>query len=211
MQRQGSQLLLEILDIVVLENYLLRARVTDTLDHGGVVETVGENHTVGEFATKGSQCRVVGDVARAENKRSILSMELRDGVLEFDSMLVVTRDISCATGTGAVLIEGVVHGLEHMLVAAHAEVVVGAPDCDLLLLGGHVGTGELLGQTVDVIEVAVRLVLVLLLQLVLVELLIVELGAMVARNSASGRRRVRSGGSRRLQRGMGRKADCSKG
>lgn len=90
-------------------------------------------------------------------------------------MLVVPRDVSGATGAGAVLVEGLVHLAQDIGVAAHAQVVIGAPDGDPLLLAGHVGAGELLGQAVDVVEVAVGLVLVLLLELGIVVGLVVEL------------------------------------
>jgi hypothetical protein len=48
-----------------------------------------------------------------------------------------------------------------------------------------VSTGKLLGETIDVVEVAVRLVLVLLLQLSIVKVFIVKLGSLW-RNCSSG-------------------------
>jgi len=49
-----------------------------------------------------------------------------------------------------------------------------------------VGAGKLLGQAVDVVEVAVRLVLVLLLELAVVKAFIVELGPVSARGGGAG-------------------------
>lgn len=89
-------------------------------------------------------------------------------------MLIVARDISGSASTRAVVVQGLVHRLQHLGVAAHAEVVVGAPYGDLLVLGFLVGAREFLGQAIDIVEVAVRLVLVLLVQLILIESLIVE-------------------------------------
>lgn len=68
------------------------------------------------------------------------------------------------------------HSVEDMLISAHAEIVIRAPDSDKLLGHRHVGTRKLLRKSVDVVEVAIRFVLVLLVKFVLVELLIVKLG-----------------------------------
>lgn len=61
-----------------------------------------------------------------------------------------------------------------MFVPTHAKVVVGAPDGDALLWDRHMRTRELFRQSIDVIEVAVRFVLVLLVQLIVIETIIVE-------------------------------------
>lgn len=68
-----------------------------------------------------------------------------------------------------------------MSVATHAKIVIGAPDGDALFLVGHVGTGKFLGQAIDVVEVAVGLVLVLLVQFSSVVGIVVELGIRVER------------------------------
>jgi len=94
-------------------------------------------------------------------------------------MLIVARDIPGSACTGSIFIEGFVHGLQDFWVSAHAEVVVGAPDGDALILVGHVSAGKLFGETIDVVEIAVGLVLVLLVELGIVESLVVELGSFV--------------------------------
>lgn len=66
------------------------------------------------------------------------------------------------------------HRLQHGWVTAHAKVVIGAPNRDLVLGRFFVGSREFLGQSVDVVEVAVGLVLVLLVQLALIVRLVVE-------------------------------------
>lgn len=68
------------------------------------------------------------------------------------------------------------HSIENMLVAAHAKVIVGAPDSHTFLRHRHMSTRKLLRKAVDVIEVAIRFVLVLLVELILVKLLVIELG-----------------------------------
>jgi hypothetical protein len=49
-----------------------------------------------------------------------------------------------------------------------------------------VSTGKLLGETIDVVEVAVRLILVLLLQLSIVKVFIVKLGSLLRSCSSGG-------------------------
>lgn len=68
------------------------------------------------------------------------------------------------------------HSIEDMLVTAHAEIIIGAPDSDKLLGHRHVGTRKLLRKTIDVVEVAIRFVLVLLVKFCFVEILVVKLG-----------------------------------
>lgn len=150
--------------------------MANALDHGSMVQAVAQDDAVGQFASQGSEGGIVGDIAGGEDEGSLFAVQVGQALFESDGMLVVTRDVSCTASTSTIHIQGLMHGLQDMLVAAHAEVVVGAPDGDLLLGGGHVCSRELFGHAVDVVEVTVRLVLVLLVQLVGVELLVVELG-----------------------------------
>lgn len=56
LKRQLLELILEVDEVVVLPDHLLRARVTDALDHGGVVALVGEDDTSREFSSEGAHC-----------------------------------------------------------------------------------------------------------------------------------------------------------
>ena len=70
-------------------------------------------------------------------------------------MAVGAGDVARAAGAGAVLADGGDHGVPHGRVLAHAEIVVGAPHSHFFLSSCHMGAGEFLGQTIDVVEVAV--------------------------------------------------------
>jgi hypothetical protein len=94
-------------------------------------------------------------------------------------MLVVPRDVSGSACTGSVLFESFMHSLQDLRVPAHTKVIIGAPHGDSLILVGHVSAGELFGETIDVVEVAVGLILMLLVKLGIVESLVVELGSFV--------------------------------
>ena len=93
-------------------------------------------------------------------------------------MLIVTGNIPSPSGATAVHVKSLVHCLQNMFIAAHSEVVVGTPNGDSFFLRSHVGTWELFGKSIDVVEITVGLILVLLVQLIIVETFIVE-----ARNS----------------------------
>jgi hypothetical protein len=86
-----------------------------------------------------------------------------------------------------------VHGGQHFRVAAHSEIVIRAPHGHPLFDRGGVSTGEFLGETIDVVEVAVGLVLVFLLQFALVESIVVEWSGGGSLRTGTGNRRGRSG------------------
>ena len=174
--RQGREFRLQVGDVVVAEDDLARARVADALDHAGVVHAVGQDDAAGQPAAERGQRRVVGHVARREHQRRLLRVQLRQLRLESEGVLVVARDVARAAGPGAVAVQRRVHRAEHLRVAAHAQVIVGAPYGHTFLRIGHVGAGELLRQAIDVVEVTIGLVGVLLGQLGVVEAVVVELG-----------------------------------
>jgi len=166
---------LEIGDVVVLEDHLLGARVPDALDHGGVVHAVGKDDTVGEFAAERCESGVVGYVAGGEDQCGLFGVKLSDGGLESHGMLVVTGDVSGTACSGSVHVERLMHSLQYLWVSTHTKIVVGTPDGDTLVSGRHMGLGKFLSQPIDVVEVAVGLVLVLLVELGIVEAFVIKL------------------------------------
>jgi hypothetical protein len=95
------------------------------------------------------------------------------------------------------------HGLDDNRIIAHTEVVISAPNLNLVLDVAGVGNRELGSETVDVVEVAVGLVLVLLVELIDIEALIVEPGVsfgLVGVNRGRDLARVRSGGCSLVER-----------
>lgn len=91
----------------------------------------------------------------------------------------MTGDISRSACSSTIFIQRLVHGLQDLRVAAHAQVIIGAPDRDSFRLVGHMRAGKLLCKTVDVIEVAVGLVFVLLIEFLIVEFLVIEFGSVL--------------------------------
>ena len=140
-----------------------------------MIHIVAEDNAVGEFGAKGSKSCIIGDVAGAEDEGIFFAVKLRQSLLQGHGVLIVSRNVSGPASSSSVHVESFVHGFEDVLVATHTQVIVGAPDRDSFVLGGHVGSWKFLGQTVDVVEVAVGLVSMLLVQLRVVVTLIVKL------------------------------------
>lgn len=171
---QGLEELLEMGGVVVSKDHLLDTRVLNTLDHGSVVHRVGENDASRQLLGQSAQSSIVGNIAGREDQSSRLVVQGSELILESQVVGAVTSNVASASSTSAILAEGGLHGLDDDGVLAHAEVVVRAPHGDLVLGLCGVGARELLSQAVDVVEEAVGLVLVLLVQLLLVGGLVVK-------------------------------------
>jgi len=159
--------------VVMTEDHLLDTRVLNTLDHGSVVHGIGQDDTVGQLLGQSTQSRIVGNIARGEDQSRGLVVQGSQFILESQMKSAVSGNVAGTTGTGTILAQSGLHGLDHDRVLGHAQVIVRAPDSDLVLGPGSVGARELLGQPVDVVEEAVGLVLMLLVELGLVGSLIV--------------------------------------
>ena len=84
----------------------------------------------GSDGGEGREHRVVGDVAGGEHQRRVLAVQRGELRLERDDRVVGAGDVAGAAGAGAIAREREAARLEHQRMAAHAEVVVAAPDGD---------------------------------------------------------------------------------
>lgn len=115
-------------------------------------------------------------------------MQFRNRCLEAHGMLIVTGDISGSSCASTIFIQCFVHRLQDLGISSHAKIIIGAPDRDSLVLVRHVRLREFLRKAIDVVEVAVRLILMLLVQLGIVKLLVIELdGILVVGSRVLGR------------------------
>jgi len=71
-------------------------------------------------------------------------------------------------------IKNILHSLENDGIVAHPKIIISAPNFNLILDAAGMSDGEFGCETIDVIEIAVRFVLVLLVELTDVKLLIVK-------------------------------------
>ena len=95
----------------------------------------------GKHACQRRQRRVVRDVARREQQRRFLAVQIGELALQLDVEVGGAGDVARAARAGAGGVDRLVHGGEHLRVLAHAEIVVGAPDrdrrCRLLACGAR--------------------------------------------------------------------------
>ena len=130
-------------EIVVAENLLFGAGLADALDHRIVVEGVGQDEAAGHQLGDGGDAGLVRHIARGEDQRRFLAVQVGELALELDQRMVGAGDVAGAAGAGAHARGGVHHGADDARVLRHAEIVVGAPDHDvtrpLRRMPGHGG------------------------------------------------------------------------
>ena len=126
--RLGGEQLFEMGDVVVAPQFLFAARALHPLDHRIVVQGVGEDQAIGQKARDGRNRREIGNPARGEGERRLLAMQVGELGLELDDRIVRARDVAGSAGPGAMGARRADRGFDHLGVAAHAEIVVGAPD-----------------------------------------------------------------------------------
>ena len=76
------QQLAEVLSVVMAEDPFLRPRMTDALDHGRMIERIGEDDAARQKGSEGRERRLVGDVARRKQQRRFLAVEVREFLLK---------------------------------------------------------------------------------------------------------------------------------
>src|ERR1700740_3616897 len=105
----------------------------DALDHRGVVCRIGEDDTVGNFSGQCGKSSLICDVARGEEQRSLLAMEI--GKLAFQKHVVMASpgNVACSACAGSNSIECLVHRCEHRRMLTHPEVIIGTPHSHLIL------------------------------------------------------------------------------
>jgi hypothetical protein len=132
LRRDFGQPAVQVLGVVVAEYLLVGPAVTDALDHRGVVHLVRQHHAARQLGRECRQRGQIRDVARGEQQRRFLAVQLGQFALQQHVVMVGARDVAGAPGAGAAVVERGVHGIQHQGALAHAQIVVGAPDRDLL-------------------------------------------------------------------------------
>ena len=124
--------LFQMRDVIVPEDRLFDPRHADAGDDRGVVHRVRQDQHVGKLRRQRRQAGLVGDIAAGEGQGAFLAVERRQLGLELDKRVAGAGNVAGAAGAGAVARRGVLHGGDDVGVLAHAEIVVGAPDGDLM-------------------------------------------------------------------------------
>src|SRR5262245_12196637 len=96
-----------------------------------MVERVGKNQAARHEPGNGGDASLVRDITGRKNKSSLLSMQLRELVLDLHEGMARPRNVPGAARAGAHAGGGFNHGSNHLGVLPHPEIVVGAPDHDV--------------------------------------------------------------------------------
>ena len=141
-------------DVVVAPDRLLAAGLAHALDHRIVVQRVGQDQAVRQQLGDGRDAGLVRHVARGEDQRGLLAVQVGELGLELDQRMIGAGDVARAARAGAHARRGLDHRADHLGVLAHAEIVVGAPDHDvaLALRRMPVGVREPAGDALQVGE-----------------------------------------------------------
>ena len=79
----------------------------------------------------GRDAGLVRDIARGEQQRGFLAVQVGEFLLELHQRMMGAGDVAGAAGAGADAGRGLDHGADHLRMLAHAEIIVGAPDHDV--------------------------------------------------------------------------------
>ena len=127
----GAQQFLEMRDVVVAEDLLLALRLAHALDHGIVVRGVRQDQAVRHQLGNGRNAGLVRDIARGEDQRRLLAVQVGEFALEVDQRVIGAGDIAGAARAGAHAGRRFDHRADHFGVLAHAEIVVRTPHDDV--------------------------------------------------------------------------------
>ncbi len=130
-RRLRRQTTRQVLRVVVLKNLLFRPAVPNALDHRGVVQLVRQDQTIRQAARQGPQAREVRHVARGEQQRRLLAVQVGQLALQQHVIVVGARDVARPAGPRATARDRPVHRLDHLRVLTHPEIVVRTPHRDL--------------------------------------------------------------------------------
>ncbi|GIS12885.1 MAG: hypothetical protein CM15mP115_20360 [Alphaproteobacteria bacterium] len=107
-----------------------------------MVHLVGQDQHVRKLRHEGRQAGLVGDIAAGEGQGAFLAVKGGQLVLERDEGVAGAGDVAGAAGAGAARRRRRAHGRDHVRMLAHAEIVVGTPDDDLLRRAIVVAQGD---------------------------------------------------------------------
>ncbi len=127
-----DQQFLEMREVIVAENLPLGARALHALDHRVVIGGVGEDQAVRKEIGDRRDRREIGNPSGGEDERRFLAVEIGELMLQFDDRAARAGDVARSPCARAHLLRGLDHCVDDLGMLAHAEIVVGAPDRDVL-------------------------------------------------------------------------------
>ncbi len=131
--RCAREQFLQLREIVVAADLLGAASRTHAFDHRIVIVRIGQDQAVRKELADRRDARMVGHVARRENERRLLAMQVRKFSFQLDQSPVRARNIARSASARPHRARGSAHRSDDLRVLAHAKIVVGAPDHDIPL------------------------------------------------------------------------------
>ena len=131
------QKLFEMGDVVVAENLLFAVGALHALDHRIMILRVGQDEAVRQQRSDGGDRGQIGNPARSEDEGGGLGVKIGQLVFEIHQRAAIAGNVARAASPSAVAAGRLLHSGNHLRVTPHAEVVVGAPDDDFLLLNAR--------------------------------------------------------------------------
>ena len=123
----SGQFAIQIAPVVVTPDHLISPRVAHAFDHAGVVARIRKDHRVFDAAAQSRQGRPVRHIARGEQQGRFLAVQVGQFRFQQQVLVVVARNVARAAGADAAVLHGIDHGVDHIRVLAHAQIVVRTP------------------------------------------------------------------------------------
>ena len=127
----GAQQFFEMRHVVVAEHLALATGLADAFDHRIVVERVRQDQAIRNKPGDGRNAGLVGDIARGEQQRRFLAVQVGKFLFELHQRVMGAGDVAGAAGAGSDPGRGLDHGADHLGMLPHSEIVVRAPDHDI--------------------------------------------------------------------------------
>ena len=115
-------------DVVMPPYALLAARAPDALDHRIVIQRVGQDEAIRQEARDGRNRREIGHPAGGEDERRRLAVQIGKLGLELDDRIVGAGNVAGSARPCPMGARRPHRGFDDVGMAAHAEIVVRAPD-----------------------------------------------------------------------------------
>ncbi len=156
---------IQIAPVIVGEDVLLHARAPHPFDHGGVVQGVGKDHRPRQARRQRRQGRIIGRIARGEQQRRLLAVQIGQIALQQDVFVAGARDVARTARAGSIGADRALRRLNHLGMDAHRQIVVRAPDGDGPLAPVIPGVGRALRQPLQIGEDAIAALLLQIVQI----------------------------------------------
>ncbi len=96
-----------------------------------MVEGVGQDQAIGNELGDGGDAGLIRHIARGEDERGLLAVQVGELALELDERMIGTGNVAGTAGAGAKARRGRDHGADDFRMLPHAEIIVRAPNHDV--------------------------------------------------------------------------------